>query len=191
MFDPKHGLKYLRGDKDNMDTHGAITIELGKLLEAELSPQNKIVLYDHGEKNNKNVGEITAYYGKELHRDNKLALIDIAILDEQKRVILLIELEENDDRPKTVIGDAMSTLLADRIAFRSKEQKMIDGGATLLVIAKDSKVGHENRMGEINKRIDQILGDEMINRLKIKQVKLELFRGPDELKEKILKMIKI
>ncbi|MGB7539316.1 MAG: hypothetical protein WBM17_12330 [Anaerolineales bacterium] len=170
-----------------MDKHYTSTVELGKILDAELSPQNKIVIYDHGDTNNKNVGEITAYYGKELHRDNKLAEIDIAVLDDQRRIIMLIEVEENGDRPKTVIGDAVSTLLVDGIAFRSKPCTMIDGGATLLLLAKDSKVGHKDRMGEINKRIDQMLGNPVINRLKLKRVKLELFREPDEMKGIILK----
>jgi hypothetical protein len=174
-----------------MDKYGVMTFELGKILDAELSPQNKIVIYDHGDPTNKNVGEITAYYGRELHRDNKLAEIDIAILDDQRRIILLVEVEENDDRPKTVIGDAVSTLLADGIAFRSKPCTMIDGGATLLPLAKDSKVGHKDRMGEINKRIDQMLGNPIINRLKLKGVRLELFREPEEMKGKILMELKI
>jgi hypothetical protein len=174
-----------------MDKHFTSTVELGKILNAELSRKNKIVLYDHGDPSNKNVGEITAYYGKKLHRDNKLAEIDVAILDDQRRIILLIEVEENDDRPKTVIGDAMSTLLADGIAFRSKPCAMIDGGATLLLLAKDSKVGHKDRMGEINNRINQMLGNPIINRLKLKRVKLELFREPEEMTGKILEELKI
>jgi len=170
-----------------MEKYGVMTFELGKILDAELSRQNKIVYYDHGDPSNKNVGEITAYYGKELHRDNKLAEIDVAILDDQRRIILLIEVEENDDKPKTVIGDAVSTLLADGIAFRSKPCTLIDGGATLLILAKDTKVIHKDRMGEINRRIDQMLGNPIINRLRIKSVKLELFRKPDEMKGIILK----
>jgi hypothetical protein len=170
-----------------MDKHFTSTVEFGIILDAELSPQNKIAIYDHGDPSNKNVGEITAYYGKELHRDNKLAEIDVAILDDQRRIILLIEVEENDDRPKPVIGDAVSTLLADGIAFRSKPCTMIDGGASLLLLAKDSKVGHKDRMGEINKRIGQMLGNPTINRLKLKRVKLELLREPDKMKKIILK----
>jgi hypothetical protein len=170
-----------------MEKHGATTVELGKILDLDLSPQNKIVLYDHGDPSNNNVGEITAYYGTELHRDNKLAEVDIAILDDQRRIILLIEVEQYDDKPKTVIGDAVSTLLADGIAFRSKPCTMIDGGATLLLLAKDSKVGHKDRMGEINKRIDQMLGNPTINRLKLKRVKLELFRESEKMKKIILK----
>jgi hypothetical protein len=167
-----------------MEKYGAMTVELGKLLEEELS--NKIIYFDHGDPTNKNVGKITAYYGKELHRDNKLAEIDIAILDDQKRIILLVEVEENDDWPKTVIGDAVSALLADGIAFRSKPCTLIDGGATLLLLAKDSKVGHKDRMGEINNRIDQMLSNPIINRRRIKQVKLALFRQPEEMRRIVL-----
>jgi len=51
-----------------MDKHFAATIELGKILDAELSPRNIIVYFHHGDRSNKNVGEITAYYEKELHK---------------------------------------------------------------------------------------------------------------------------
>jgi hypothetical protein len=169
-----------------MEKYGVMTAELGLLVEQKISSQNLHIYYDHGDPKKDNVGEITAYYGKGLHRDNKLAEIDIAILDNQKRIILLVEVEENDDRPKTVIGDVMSTLLADGIAFRSKPCTLIEGGAALLILAKDSKVGHKDRMGEINKRVDQMLGNPVSNRLKIKRVKLALFRQPDEMSRIVL-----
>jgi hypothetical protein len=83
----------------------------------------------------------------------------------------------------------MSTLLSDRIAFRSKPCSLIDSEAVLLILAKDSKVGHKDRIGEINNRIDQMLGNPTINRLKLKRVKLELFREPEEMKKIIFKEI--
>jgi hypothetical protein len=169
-----------------MNEHGVITNKLGELLDKELSGSGLTVYHDHGPESEK-VGEISAYFGKELHRDNKLAEVDIAILDQQKKVILLIEVEENDDRPKTVIGDVMSTLFADGIAFKSKQRDMHDDGATLIVRARNSKVGHKERMGEINNRIAQILGNPIINRLKIKKVSMELFQEPNDLKDEIMK----
>jgi hypothetical protein len=169
-----------------MSEQGELTAELGKSLQKDFGGNNYSVYYDHGKAGAEGVGAISAYYGPKLTRDSKLAEIDIAVLDRKGKIILLVEVEENDDRPKTVIGDAMSTLFADRIAFKSKEQKFSNHGATLLVLAKDSKAGHKERMGEINKRIGQTLDNPKINRLKIKEVKLELFGKPDEMKGIIL-----
>ncbi len=172
------------GRRKGMDKHGALTNDLGSSLEKELTGRGLTVYHDHG-KESESVGEMSAFFGDVVHRDNKLAEVDIAILDKQKEVILLIEVEENDDRPKTVIGDAMSTLLSDRVAFKSQKQELSDE-VTLLILAKDSKVGHKKRIGEIKKRIDQMLGNPIINRLRLKRVELELFGKPEEMKGIIL-----
>jgi hypothetical protein len=169
-----------------MSDHGEMTAGLGFQLQNEPALQGYTIFYDHGDPSqNNNVGAITAFFD-ELHRDTKLSEIDVAIIDKEGKVILLIEIEEKDDNPKKLIGDAMATLLGNGIDFKER-QFSIGERATLLILAKKTGEGHEKRIQEIENGINQIITDGKLNKIKINGVRLSLFEKQDELKSMVMK----
>lgn len=168
-----------------MYADGKMTAELGQLLELEISGPEIKVIYDHGDKQNENVGAISAYYD-ELRRDTKLAEIDIAILDKDDNVILLIEVEESDDRPKTIIGDAMTIFLSDGIAFKGETKKPNSDEIILLILFREPESGHEERNRKIEEKLNGLLSGEIINKLKIIRVKVAPCQTTENMKKKIL-----
>jgi hypothetical protein len=169
-----------------MSDHGEMTAKLRFQLQNEPTLQGNTVFYDHGDpRQNNNVGAITNFFD-ELHRDTKLSEIDLAIIDKEGKVILLIEIEEKDDNPKKLIGDAMATLLGNGIDFKGKPLA-IGEWTTLLILAMTTGQGHEKRIQEIENRINQIVTDVKLNKMKIKGVRLVLFEKPDELKNTVMK----
>lgn len=166
-----------------MHKHGELTARLGASLHNELSPKKYTVHYDHGPSGTPGIGAISAYYGDELHRETKLADLDIAILDPDKQVILLIEIEESDDRPKTILGDTLAVLMADHIAFNRKELKKIGEWTTLLIISKDSGEKHERRRQAIEERLETIHSAAQPGKIRVGAVKVRLFEKESELRE--------
>jgi hypothetical protein len=172
-----------------MTDHGEITSRLGRQLQQEPSMQKYSVYYDHGKRGDKNVCEISSVLGNQLRRDSKIAEIDIAILDQREKVILLIEIEESDDNPKKLIGDAITTLIGDKIFINRREVNQISEWTTLIVYAKKNGEGHEKRTKDIEIRINQLITNEKLNKMKINNIKLELFQDPDKLQRMIIDLL--
>jgi hypothetical protein len=152
-----------------MSQQGELTAALGKALQKELAGRNT-VYYDHGRAGEEGVGAISACLGEDLHRDNKLAELDIAILSPDKKAALLIEIEESADRPKTIIGDAMTICLSDQIRFKGKP---LDVGewTTLLIISRKAPEMHKDRLEEIEKRINRLIENVDVSNLKLRKQK--------------------
>jgi hypothetical protein len=165
-----------------MQKHGIFTAHLGSSLRSELSDKNYIVHYDHGPSGTPGIGAISAYYGKEKHRETKLADLDIAILNPDKQVILLIEIEESDDRPKTILGDAMAVLMADGIDCKDGPLEKIGEWTTLLIISKGSGEKHEQRRRVIEERLDTIRSGAQPGKIRLGAVKVRLFEEESELR---------
>jgi hypothetical protein len=165
-----------------MQKHGIFTARLGSSLHDELSPKGYEVHYDHGPSGTPGIGAISAYYGKEKHRETKLADLDIAILDPDDRVILLIEIEETDDRPKTILGDAMAVLTADHVDFKGKRLDGIGEWTTLLIISKGSGEKHEKRRKVIEERLEMIRSGAQPGKIRVGAVKVRLFEKEEDLR---------
>ncbi|MBN1440206.1 MAG: hypothetical protein JW929_12430 [Anaerolineales bacterium] len=161
---------------------GELTARLGESLHRELFPKDYRVYYDHGPSDAECVGAIAAYWGDEKHRDTKLADLDIAIVDPKGRVILLIEIEESDDRPKTILGDAMAVLTADHIDFEGERLDGIGEWTALLIISKGSGEGHERRRRVIEERLEMIRAGVQPGRIRPGAVKVRLFEDEGDLR---------
>jgi hypothetical protein len=115
------------------------------------------VLYEHGDSSNKNVGTIVSWYGdgKKPERETELSQLDLAIVEpSSNKVIALIEIEETNDRPKTLLGDVFCTLVGDQISFR--EKSLFVGRWTTLMIVGSSKEPHVKRNQHILAKVERI-----------------------------------
>jgi hypothetical protein len=96
-----------------------------------------------------------------------------------ERVIVLVEIEESDDRPKTLLGDVFATMMADNIRF--KEKKFAVGlWTTLIIKAKRAKFEIE-RVSRLQEKIDQLLSHLRTEQGWIGKVLLETYSDGDEL----------
>jgi len=172
-----------------MSAHGEITAWLGRQLKEESLLRSYSVYYDHGVAGEKGVCEISSVIGSDLRRENKISEIDIAILDRSERVIFLIEIEESEDNPKKLVVDVITTLLGDKIFINGIEKKQIGDWTTLIVFSKKTEGYHEKRIGDLEKRIGQLISNGETNGLKIKNIQLALFEDKEKLKDQVIQLI--
>jgi hypothetical protein len=165
-----------------MPADGELTGRLGEEIQKKLSGEGYTIHYDHGPSGSPGVGAISAYYSEKKHRETKLADLDIAILDPKGRVILLVEIEESDDRPKTILGDAMTVLLADGIDCKDGPLEKIGEWTTLLIIAMGSGEKHEKRRKVIEERLEMIRSGAQPGKIRVGAVKVRLFEEESELR---------
>ena len=141
----------------NVKSHGKLTVETAKHLQDFLKGKGYDVLFDHGDSSNKNVGTIVSWYGdeKKPERETELSQLDLAIVEpSSNKVIALIEIEETNDRPKTLLGDVFCTLVGDQINFREKSLSV--GRWTTLMIVGFSKEPHVKRNQHILAKVERI-----------------------------------
>ena len=138
-------------------SHGKLTVETAQHLQDFLKNKGYAVLYDHGDSSNNNVGTIVSWYGdgKKPERETELSQLDLAIVEQSSdKVIALIEIEETNDRPKTLLGDVFSVLIGDQINFREKSISV--GRWTTLLIVGFSKEPHVKRNQHILAKVERI-----------------------------------
>lgn len=87
--------------------------------------------YDHGESAKAGVCQPTSYMGRRYGADATLAGLDI-VLVKNRKVLVAIEIEESDVRPKVVLGDVFGLILADRVRIGGRSY-LVDG--TVLIVA--------------------------------------------------------
>jgi hypothetical protein len=138
-------------------SHGRLTVETAQHLQDLLKNKGLEVLYDHGDLSNKNVGTIVSWYGdgKKPERETELSQLDLAIVESSSsKVIALIEIEETNDSPKTLLGDGFSALMGDQINFR--EKSLFIGRWTALMIVVFSKEPRVKRNQHILSKMERI-----------------------------------
>jgi hypothetical protein len=141
----------------NVKSHGRLTVETAKHLQDLLKDRGYAVLYDHGDSSDKNVGTIVSWYGdgKKPERETELSQLDLAIVElSSNKVIALIEIEETNDRPKTLLGDVFCTLMGDQINFREKSLSV--GNWTNLMIVGFSKEPQGKRNQYIRAKVERV-----------------------------------
>lgn len=88
------------------------------------------LFYDHGDSSNAEVCQPTSYMGRRYGADGTLSGLDI-VLVHKGRVFLLVEVEESQVRPKTILGDVFGVVLAERVSIRGRSYPI--GDATMIV----------------------------------------------------------
>jgi hypothetical protein len=136
---------------------GKLTVRAARTLSQELAGQGLEVLFDHGDKDldsPNQLGRIVSWFGPEYAQAAELAMIDIAVVLPRTRAALaLIEVEEGGDNPKTILGDALGTLLGEHITFQGTRQLLVGPGTTLVILARTKAESHARRMDYLERRL--------------------------------------
>ncbi len=140
--------------------HGVNTVAVAEKLKLQLEKNPERykdirVFYDHGDSSKPEVCQPTAYMGRSYGNDATLAATDIVILNGSK-VLLAIEIEEYSVRPKTVIGDIFSLVLADRIRIKGKPYSTEDL-FIVVAVAASNKGKQSLKFKRLERHIDKYL----------------------------------
>lgn len=82
-----------------------------------------LVYYDHGDSQKPNVAEIKGFYGQSVKNRNRLTDIDIMVANQNRDIVLLIEIEETAASPKKYIGTAFAALMCNSFAVKMKDEQ--------------------------------------------------------------------
>ena len=96
------------------------------------------VYYDHGDRKvEANVVATKGFFGKSVSNLNRLADVDVALIDPGGKLRLLFEIEERPCSPKKLLGNILANLICNRYAVRApRGQQYFDlDPTTRLVIA--------------------------------------------------------
>jgi len=178
-----------------MKSHGELTAKLARKISQILDKNKYQLLYDHGIPG-KNVGEIVSWFGDKdnCERETELSQLDIAIIEKnRKAAIALIEIEETNDRPKTLLGDALCVLMGDHICFGGNYEILVDERTILFILGR-SEVSHVKHNEKRNKYLcEKVMktksGLSTVNCV-IGNVVIESFSGIEELEAQLTYAIK-
>jgi len=97
---------------------GKYTGEIGFDLYERYRDTDYEIYYHHGKKS-PNCYKPTPFFD-ECSDASKLGYVDIVVIDKiKKKAILVCEIEETSNAPKTIIGDFMNIVLSDQISIDS------------------------------------------------------------------------
>jgi hypothetical protein len=160
-----------------MSKHGELTAEIGKSLKFD----GYDVFYDHGDPLNTNVGKIVSWFGSEsdIGQGMGLSQLDIAVYEiNSKNVVALIEIEETEDKPKTLLGDVFATLLGKKFTFPGKRKLQIGYWTTLIVMGKSSGgAADAARFSFLQTKVNDIYNSQPVKNWSVGKVIVEPFIG--------------
>ncbi len=163
---------------------GELTAEIGKGLKFE----EYDVYYDHGAAGD-HVGRIVSTIEEKYLRRDELSQMDIAIVGKDSgKALVLIEIEETNDRPKALLGDAFGVLVGDYIFFHRKQKITVNKHTTLIVLGK-SKISDDKRNKVLRKKIMKVKSKLSTNNSKIGNVVIKSFTDEKELSTLLLSEI--
>jgi len=98
---------------------GQFGLWLTEYLREEREEKNYIVYYDHGDPTqHDNVKAIKGFSGDEVRNENRLTDIDVLVANQNREILLLIEIEESPISPKTLLGDIFASLFSTKFAVK-------------------------------------------------------------------------
>jgi hypothetical protein len=159
-----------------MAKRGELTAEIGKSLKFE----EYDVYYDHGVAGD-HVGRIVSTLEEKYLRRDELSQMDIAIVGKDSgKALVLIEIEETNDSPKALLGDAFGVLMGDYIFFHRKQEFTVNKHTALIVLGK-SKISDEKRNKFLRKKVMKVKSKLSTNNSKIGKVVIKSFADEKEL----------
>ena len=159
----------------SMSKHGELTAEIGGKLKLD----GYDVFYDHGI-SSENVGKIVSTLKKDYGRDDELSQLDIAVVEQESgKAVLLVEIEETSDRPKTFLGDIFGVLFGKHIYFKRRELQV--GKFTTLLVVGISKADHPDRNQHIEDNANKIKLSLGTQNSKIGKLKIETYRNEQDM----------
>ncbi len=99
------------------------------------------VYYDHGESSKPEVCKPTTYMGRRYGDDATLSKVDI-VVTKGKNVVLGIEIEESEVRPKTVLGDVFGIALANKMRIQGNAYSVKN--ITIIIAVTDDGEGSKS-----------------------------------------------
>ena len=172
--------------------HGKYTKRLGKTLIRILEGSPRIkVFYDHGGKDDPNTCKPTPYF-REYSRASTLANIDIAIVNENdSKVNVLCEIEEEGGTPKKIIGDVCGVFLAEGIMIKNADYSF-DKLHFIFGIKVKEKGKSAEKAKELENRIPKMVRPELLDKIKIQFVyNIDYEKLISSLKGEICKIVDI
>jgi len=162
-----------------MSKHGEPTALLGKGLKIE----GYDVFYDHDIPGD-HVGNIVSTFGEAYGREEALSQLDIAIVRQgSRKTIVLCEIEETSDRPKTLLGDIFGVLFGEHVFFKRKELEI--GDFTTLIVAGVSRSEHTKRNQHIQESANKIKTGLGTRNASVGKIVIETYESASELLSKL------
>lgn len=99
------------------ETTAQFGLWLTQYLHNHLADEGYHVYYDHGDPAAyANVAAIKGFIGDEVTYANRLADVDVIVANEEREILILIEIEETPISPKTLLGDVFANLFCTKYA---------------------------------------------------------------------------
>ena len=140
------------------------------------------VFYDHGTPS-KNVGNIVSTLEEKYGREDELSQLDIAIIEKssdlRERAVVLVEIEETNDRPKTLLGDIFGFLFGEHVFFKGEELEI--GDYTTLIVVGIGRDKHSNRNQHIQHYANKIKAGLGTNNSRIGKVIIQTYQRKNDL----------
>ena len=84
--------------------------------------EDYLVYYDHGDPAlHDNVKVIKGFIGEQVKNANRLTDIDVLVANQNREILLLIEIEESPISPKTLLGDVFASLVSTKFSVLEDE----------------------------------------------------------------------
>lgn len=171
-----------------MSPDGRLTADIGEHLREELGKKGYDVYHDHGQEADR-VGEIASWFGPASAPSfgTRLSQIDIAIVDQATgETRVLIEIEEGEDKPKTILGDVLGTLISEHIAFKDQRSFNVGSWTTLIVIGKGE---HAARSAFMQQRVREIQSLLPATSTRLGQVVIESYADGSNLEARLHELV--
>ena len=172
-----------------MSKHGELTAEIGKNLKFD----GYDVYYDHGTSGD-NVGKIVSWFGEKYRRKAELSQLDIAVVQQssERYISALIEIEETNHKPKTLLGDVFATLLGEHFKFQGKHDLKVGVWTTLILMGKgNGSTADKVRIEFLKTNVNKLRSSQAKENMSVGEVVIELFKNKSELEENLNKQIEL
>lgn len=165
-----------------VDPHGRSTSDVAKAIRAKMNKRGFDVYCGHGEKG-PFIGKIVSSIKEKYKRGDELAHLDIAIVKKDTNdAVALIEIEETNDKPKTLLSDLFGTLMGNFISLPGQGKIAVGNQTTLIMVVKGKNHGARNKyicekammakptLGTGNSQIGNIVINSFTDNEKLKKV---------------------
>jgi hypothetical protein len=170
-----------------MNAHGQLTADLAQSIREEMSNRGFDVYCGHG-KAGTFTGQIVSSTEEMYKRGDELGHLDIAIVKKETNdAVALIEIEETNDKPKTVFSDVFGTLMGNFITLPHKGKSTVGNQTTLIILCKGEK--HEDRIRHIEEKARMTRSALGTGNSEIGNIVIRPFASKAQLKKRLIKQI--
>ncbi len=172
---------------------GEMTARAARRLEV-LAGSKFDVLFDHGDKVQDapdRLGRTVSWFGSAHTQESELAMVDIALVSPRtQEALLLVEVEESSDNPKTLLGDALGTLLGAHLTFQGRCDLQVGPATTLAILARVGKQAHGRRTAYLQRQLSLLRNSLATPNARIGHIVVDTFVDEGELGHKLSELAK-